>query len=542
MKGTTVSQECWGIVVDDRPKQAEAIADALTNWGVPSKGFMDPDEALRFAESHRGSVVFAMFDVCLGEKSGIAYARVFREKQLSNEIVLVTGYQDTITAEDAAEMKKLGVSTLDKSIDLESLFAQKLSAWRSITRQDIDQQSVPNVISAMTASNDEAVAAVTHAITKTDLNQIRQKMDDLSGKVEYLRGRDEGRDHQEVVGLAKKEVKAGRNGWIVGGVGVLVAIVFGVLAYMQSQQTSTPPSTLRMVIAEGMQPVAAPVYVAYEKHFWKDLGLDVELIPFTSGRLCLDAVLAGKAEAGTMAETPIMNAGFQGVPIFVVAGIHKSQKNTKVIARRNKGITKPFDLKGHAVAVSIGTNGEFFMDQFLKRSGLTRKDLQVVNLQPEDMAASLIRGDVDACFTWEPHVQNVKRQLGDGAVIFENDGIYTETYNIVIASFVKSKQKELNLFLQGLVRAIKYMRENPDESIGIVSRRISMDADLLKAIWTDYTFELSLEQSFLDLLNEQAKWLKTSGNTSPVAEIPNYRLLILPEPLRAVKPDAVTVK
>jgi ABC-type nitrate/sulfonate/bicarbonate transport system substrate-binding protein len=303
------------------------------------------------------------------------------------------------------------------------------------------------------------------------------------------------------------------------------------------------PPPMHVVIAEGMQPIAGPVYVAYEKHFWKDLGLDVELVSFTSGRLCLDAVLAGKADAGTMAETPIMNAGFQGVPIYVVAGIHQSQKNTKVIARKNKGLAKPSDLKGHKVGVSIGTNGEFFMDQFLKRIGLTRKDLQVVNLRPEDMAPSLIRGDVDACFTWEPHVQNAKKQLGDTAVIFANDGVYTETYNIVTTqSFTKSKPKELNLLLQGLAKAIDYMHQNPDDSIGIVSRHIGMDANLLKAIWPDYTFQLTLEQSFLDLLNEEAKWSKANGIAPPAAEIPNYRLFVLTEPLKAVKPEAVTIK
>jgi NitT/TauT family transport system substrate-binding protein len=307
----------------------------------------------------------------------------------------------------------------------------------------------------------------------------------------------------------------------------------------------TPGSaaTTHLVIAEGTQPIAAPVYIAHEKQFWKELGLDVELVPFTSGRLCLDAVLAGKADAGTMAETPIMNAGFNGAPIYIVASIHKSQKNTKVIARKDKGIAKPSDLKGHKVGVSIGTNGEFFMDQFLKRAGLTRKDLQVVNLRPEDMAGSVIRGDVDACFTWEPHVQNAKTQLGEAAVIFNNDGIYTETYNIVMTqSAAKAKSKELALLLQGLDKAVAYMHENPDDAVSIVSRRISMDANVLKAIWSDYTFQLSLEQSLLDLLNEEAKWAKDNGIAPPGAEVPNYRLLIFTEPLKAFKPDAVTIK
>jgi len=320
-----------------------------------------------------------------------------------------------------------------------------------------------------------------------------------------------------------------------------VALLF--LALFLSTCKDSKPGPMHMIIAEGMQPVAGPVYVAYEKHFWKDLGLDVELVSFTSGRLCLDAVLSGKADAGTMAETPIVNAAFQGAPIYVVAGIHQSQKNTKVIARTDRGVSKPLDLKGHKVGVSIGTNGEFFMDQYLKRIGLTRKDLQVVNLRPEDMAPSVIRADVDACFTWEPHIQNAKKKLGDAAVIFANDGVYKETYNIVTTqNGAKSKPKELSLLLQGLSKAIDYMRDNPDDSIAIVSRHAGLDADLLKNIWSDYVFELSLDQSFLDLLNEEAKWSKANGTAPPASEIPNYRLFILTEPLKAVKPEAVNIK
>lgn len=102
-----------------------------------------------------------------------------------------------------------------------------------------------------------------------------------------------------------------------------------------------------------------------------------------------------------------MNTGFQGVPAYVIATMHQSENNTKVIARRDKGIAKSVDLRGHNVAVSIGTDGDFFMDQFLKNVGLTCKDLQVVNLRPEDMAPTLIRRDVDPCFTWGP--SNLKR-------------------------------------------------------------------------------------------------------------------------------------
>lgn len=539
-----VKPQRWGIVVDDQLKQAEGIVKVLNQAGLPSKAFRDPDEALRFAEQHRGSVVFAIFDVYMGEKSGADYARIFRERNLSNDIFLLTGYTDVIPPEVKQELQRLGIPIYEKPIDLDSLIKEKLNVWRSMTPEEIAQPSPTPVIRTFgDIGSDKGTAEADTASSREEKDSNAEELRLGLARVEGIL---EGSDRQKGLKLAWWQ-----NAWAV--VGIIIAILIAVATsnrcsspeppIPKGPDKQTPILTKRVVIAEGTQPVAGPVYVAYEKQFWKELGLDVELVAFTSGRACLDAVLAGKADVGTMAETPIMNAGFNGSPMYVVAGIHKSGRNTKVVARKDRGVSKPSDLKGHKVGVSVGTNGEFFMDQFLKREGLTRKDVQVVNLRPEEMTASLASGKVDACFTWEPHVQNARIQLGDRAVVFDNNGIYTETYNIVTTQgFAKSEPKELELLLKGLDKAVAYMRENPDDSIGIVSRRIGLDAGVLKAIWGDYTFQLSLESSFLDLLNEEAEWAKVSGGVPHAAETPNYRLYLLTDPLKAVRPEAVTIK
>lgn len=244
--------------------------------------------------SDKGSPSISGGSYSSNSSSGIDYARKFREQELSHDIVLVTGYQDTITSEDSQELRKLGVPTLDKPIKLETLFAKKLSAWRSVTPQDLAQRSLPNVISATAATSDEAVAAVTQAITRADLTEIHQKVSDLSAKVERMQGWVEGRGQGEVVNLGRKQIKAGRIGWIVGTLGVLVVLAFGLPSVIRS--CGGPAPSKHLVIAEGTQPVAAPVYVANEKHFWKDIGLNVELVSFTSGRLCLDAILGARQE------------------------------------------------------------------------------------------------------------------------------------------------------------------------------------------------------------------------------------------------------
>jgi len=322
------------------------------------------------------------------------------------------------------------------------------------------------------------------------------------------------------------------------GMGLAALCLVSLTLASSCRQPTNGPT--KVVLAEGMQPIVAPVYVAYAKGFFKEQGLDVQLVPFPKGKLCLDAVLGGQANFGTVAETPLMHVGFQHQPVAILATMETATKNTKAVARKDKGVQKAADLKGRKIGVPVGGNAEYFMDVFLQKNGLSRKDVQVVNLNPPEMIGAIVRGDIDAAFSFEPYITRSLNQLGDKGILLMDADIYRETFDLVsMRPWAEANRETAEKVLRALVKATQFIKANRDESVQIVAARIQLDPKELANIWDYYTFDIVLDQSLMDALNSQAKWAIDSKTQNGPA--PNYSYLFYPEPLKAVNPGAVSI-
>ena len=327
--------------------------------------------------------------------------------------------------------------------------------------------------------------------------------------------------------------------YILGGVGLLICVAVLILIFKPFTQTT---NNRKFILAENAAPLSSLSIIAHEKGFFKEEGLDIEVRSFTSGKLALDAVVGGAADFGTVAETPIMRAGFANADLKIISTITTTSNDSKVIARKDKGISIFKDLKGKKVATFIGTNAEYFMYSYLKSEGMTVNDIKLTNLQPPDMVAALVRGDIDAYFVWEPHIYNAKKQLGDNAIIFSNKDVYTATFNIIIPSkFAQENPEDAKKFIRALIKAENFAKQNRDEAISIVATQIGMDKSTLSDIWSNYDYQVKLDQSLVEYLKQQATWAIETGSTSN-KEMPNYQQMIQPEFLKEIKPEAVTIK
>lgn len=321
-------------------------------------------------------------------------------------------------------------------------------------------------------------------------------------------------------------------------IAVLVLVLTVVLILDRGRNATGPLE--KITIAVSPWPASAALYVAHEKGFFRDEELDATLLSFVSGHLGLDAVLSGKTDFAAAGDTPIARAAVNGKHPAVVATVSKIDRAILIIARKDRGISAPADLKGKKIGLVAGTTAEFFLHIYLATSLIDPKDVRIVNLETKKVVDALLNGEVDAVSTWAPHTIMLREKLGNNALILHEPGIYMMTWNIVASQdFVKNHPEPVTKFLRAIFRANTFMRDHPDEARAIAAKHIGTNSGLYKDEWKDHDFTAVLDQSLIVNLEDQARWmLKRDGSGQ---KTPNFMNFMYTDGLKSIKPESVRI-
>lgn len=291
-------------------------------------------------------------------------------------------------------------------------------------------------------------------------------------------------------------------------------------------------------MALNLSPISGIAIVAQEMGLFADNGLTITQSNFTSGKQALNAVLGGAAQIATTAEAPTTAAAMSKQPIAFLARMEYS--DLKTLTASSAGITTAEDLKGKRLAFTAGSGSEVYTMALLAKAGLTKDDVRLVNLRPQDMLPALASGSIDAYNTWEPHISNGIKAMSGTVVELDTAGVYSETFNIVVMQeYLKANPELIKTFLTTLIEAEGWMKANPEKAIEVVANAVGMPVADLAAIWDDYVFEVVLDQRQIDVLTAHAQWRLDSGNHPDGATMPDFTSVIFAEPLRSIDPARV---
>lgn len=151
-----------------------------------------------------------------------------------------------------------------------------------------------------------------------------------------------------------------------------------------------------------------------------------------AGYYPLDAVAADAATSGLLQVTLIEDSGdlysrfaggaFDGVAASLVdlLLLEQSVPDLRIVGctdesdgadavRTRAGIASVAALAGQRVGVAVGTFAELLVIEMLARAGLTRDDVEIVDVEASQVPAQLRRGEIAAGETWEPYLSALPR-------------------------------------------------------------------------------------------------------------------------------------
>lgn len=322
-----------------------------------------------------------------------------------------------------------------------------------------------------------------------------------------------------------------------------LAALLPVVMVLAAGCSGNPPEKIeKIVLGAETVPHSSPVWIAEYKGYFREQGLNVEVKEFESGRTALRSMLNAEGiDIATAAQTPVVLNSFSRNDYAIVAGMVYSDNDIKMLARQDRGINAPADLKGKTVGVTAGSSGHFFLGLFMAYCQMRASDFKTMDMEPARLSQALIEGQVDAIATWEPHIYKTRKNLGDKAFLLSSGGIYrTDFYFIARKEFIRSRFDGLKRFLRAIEKAEGFIRKNNKEAMDIVVQRLKMDRETLNETWDGFQFALFLDQSILTSLEDEARWA-IRNRLADATKVPNYLGYVYADALKAVKPEAVLI-
>jgi len=320
--------------------------------------------------------------------------------------------------------------------------------------------------------------------------------------------------------------------------GIMVGIVSFIL-FTPTKGSTGPREPITIGVERG--PLLALIMIAEDQGFFSKQGVDVKVKYYTTGKLALSGMFSGDVELATPAETPVVFSSFERIDFSIVAAIGSSDNDQVIVARKDRGIRLPEDLRGKRISASKTAAGHFFLHSFLIKHGLSEKEIKLSFKHPDELVPALANGEIDAFSAMTLFSKEAKTSLGDNIVVFEESGLYLKTYNLVaFNTFIKDKPQAVKSVLQALIRSEGFAKKIPKHAQKIVSNKTGVKESEIADLWQDLRFEVSLEQSLLTSLENEARWAIRNKLTDRT-KVPNYLNFIYLDALEAVKPKGVTI-
>lgn len=305
----------------------------------------------------------------------------------------------------------------------------------------------------------------------------------------------------------------------ITGLVIAILVIVGIW-YIASQKSEVGPlETTKVKVAYLPVVSALPLYLAIEKGYFTEAGLEIELVKFEAPNQIIDALIAGNVDFGSPGTATGMVAITQvkipdTLKIFALNGSRSRNDVADVLLIKNDSeISTIQDLRGKKLGILPGIQFRTIAQHILSTEGLTiNKDVTIVELAVPLQLQALISGQIDAVLTLEPvgvigKSQNTVKSLVEGPMIKYIADPWYGGGGVVSVKFAQENPNTAEKVIAVFNKAIQEININPDATRRYLKNYTALNDEQIKIvplqIWKIYTdfqeSDIVALQKFLDI-------------------------------------------
>jgi NitT/TauT family transport system substrate-binding protein len=260
---------------------------------------------------------------------------------------------------------------------------------------------------------------------------------------------------------------------------ILAAVLVGTVATLIS--ISTQQATERRVAGRPQvrfqlqwihQAQFAGFYVAVQKGFYREQGIDVELIPGAFNVNPILKLVSGDVDIGMATGDQVLLKAADGLSLKAVGTVFR-RSVACFVSHNDRSLDHPIKLKGKKVAVFYSYDTDNVLRSLLRKEGIDSNQVDIVpasgNLQ------QLIGKDVDAYGAYLFNEPLALADLGVKATILDPDKFGVRFYSdtiIATEDYIGKNRDTLKRFLRASAQGWKYAAEHPEEAVALMLKHV----------------------------------------------------------------------
>src|SRR5437016_2272244 len=252
---------------------------------------------------------------------------------------------------------------------------------------------------------------------------------------------------------------------------VFMLIILFVSTAGAAEQLSDRPLEKVTIAYSSISGHMAPLWVTYERGFFRKYGLDVQLVFIESGSTAVKSLMSKEVAFAQMAGAGVVQSRLQGTDVVMIAGFLNTMDYQLMV---DKSITRPDQLKGKTMAVSrFGSSSDFATRYALDKFGLVPdRDVTILEIgsQPARFAA-LESGKIQAAMVAIPLTRRAKT-LGFLALAdLQMLGLeYQHTGLATTEALIRARPDLVRNLMKAYVEGIHYYKTRRAGSLGILAK------------------------------------------------------------------------